>query len=89
MPAVIEFPVGMRLLTNRRLRNGIIAVPAESTEHPGEASMNQLIENLFAFVNRQSRQVQCLITAGVLLVMLDQCMTAGESIGKALFHFLH
>lgn len=51
--------------------------------------MNQLIENLFAFVNRQSRQVQCLITAGVLLVMLDQCMTAGESIGKALFHFLH
>ena len=51
--------------------------------------MNRLIENLFAFVNRQSRQVQWLITAVMLLVMLDQSMTAGESIGKALFHFLN
>ena len=51
--------------------------------------MNQLFDNLLAFVNRQPRWVQWLLTAGMLLVMLDQCMAAGEPIGKALYHLLH
>lgn len=51
--------------------------------------MQQFIEDLYAFVNRQSRPVQWLMTAFMVVVMLDQCMAAGELVGKTLFRLLH
>jgi len=51
--------------------------------------MQQFIEDLVAFVNRQPRPVQWLITACMVVVMLDQSIAFGESVGKALFRILH
>ena len=51
--------------------------------------MTQLLQTLFAIAHRQPRPVQWLITGALLGFAAAQTLVFGESVGKALFRFLH